>query len=38
MVLAVIFVNVNSRHKWIKRKGYRDIVPPKTIEESLDIG
>jgi MFS family permease len=38
MVLAVIFVNVNTRHKWIKRKGYRDIVPPKTIEESLDIG
>jgi MFS family permease len=38
MVLAVIFVNVNSRHKWIKRKGYRDIVPPETIEESLDIG
>ena len=38
MVLAIIFVNVNSRHKWIKQKGYRDIVPPKTIEESLDIG
>jgi len=36
MVLAVAFINFNSRHQWIRKKGYRE-VPLKTVQDSLDI-
>ena len=36
MVLAVGFINFNSRHQWIRKKGYRE-VPLKTVQDSLDI-
>jgi hypothetical protein len=37
MFLAIVFVFFNSRHQWIRKKGYRKL-PTKTIDDSLDIG
>jgi len=37
MLVAIVFIFSNSRHQWIRKKGYREL-PIKTIEDSLDIG
>ena len=37
MALAIAFIIINPRHQWIRKKGYRE-RPPKTIEDSLDMG
>jgi len=36
MFMAIVFIFFNSRHRWIRKKGYREL-PTKTKEDSLDI-